>query len=76
MIPRIILCMGAAVVEAVVDTKWARGHNLAEDYDYIVIEPDTYPEITSRVKKLGNCVPFRWVKECLITGRLLPVADS
>ena len=68
--------MGAAVVEAVVDTKWALGRNLAEDYDYVVIEPDAYPEITSRVKKFANCVPFTWVKECLITGRLLPVDDS
>ncbi|KAI0688628.1 hypothetical protein BC835DRAFT_1284298 [Cytidiella melzeri] len=76
MIPRIILCMGASTVEAVADTKYARAQNLADHYDYIVIEPDTYPDITSRLRRLENCVPFTWVKECLITGRILPIDDA
>lgn len=64
--------MGATAVEAVIDVRYASTARL-DEYDYIVIEPEAYPEITDRVKNLQHCVPFTWVKECLISGRLLPM---
>ena len=73
MIPRIILCMGASIVEAVSSLTYANGQHFEEDYDYIVVEPRVYEDITARVKQFKNWVPFTWVKECLITSRLLPV---
>ncbi|KAI0670390.1 hypothetical protein C8Q78DRAFT_1079362 [Trametes maxima] len=65
-VPRIILCMGAATVEAV---KTTNGASLGLDkYDYIVVR-----EESERIKTAKNCVDISWVKDCLITGRLLPV---
>ncbi|KAI0818511.1 hypothetical protein BC629DRAFT_657918 [Irpex lacteus] len=71
-VPRIILCMGASVVEAVTSLTYASKQDFEQDYDYLVIEPGTFPEATEPVKRFKNWVPFKWVKECLVTGRLLP----
>ncbi|KAI0093723.1 hypothetical protein BDY19DRAFT_269440 [Irpex rosettiformis] len=73
MIPRIILCMGASVVEAVSSLTFASRQEFEKDYDYLVIEPSTYPNVTNQVKQFKNWVSFKWVKECLMLNRLLPV---
>lgn len=64
--------MGALVVEAVASLTYASKQDFEKDYDYLVIEPGTFPEATEPVKRFKNWVPFKWVKECLVTGRLLP----
>ncbi|KAI0748118.1 hypothetical protein C8Q80DRAFT_717960 [Daedaleopsis nitida] len=65
MVPRIILCMGAATVEAVADFKHAsRG---LDDYDYVVVPDSDF----DRFPDLDVCVDVNWVKNCLISGRLL-----
>lgn len=72
MISRIILCMGASIVEAAADPKFASMK--LEDYDYVIV--DDYAKVSASVRKLRGCVPFKWAKECLIAGRLLPVIDD
>lgn len=65
MVPRIILCMGAAIVEAVADLKHAsRG---LDDYDYVVVPDSDFDQFPN----LDLCVDVNWVKNCLISGRLL-----
>jgi hypothetical protein len=67
-VPRIILAMGADVVEAVIESRYAT-EKLSE-YDYVVIrDANLYgPEFS-------NCVTvhWSWVKECLIASRLFPL---
>ncbi|EJF65854.1 hypothetical protein DICSQDRAFT_77708 [Dichomitus squalens LYAD-421 SS1] len=66
-VPRITLCMGAATVESVADAKHAsRDPKL---YDYVVV-PD---QNLSKFAKYKNAVDVNWVKDCLISGRLLPM---
>ncbi|KAL7283385.1 hypothetical protein ACG7TL_002815 [Trametes sanguinea] len=67
-VPRIILCMGADTVEAVTDEKFA-SHDMGE-YDYIVVREQPAFE---RLKVYERCVDVKWVKDCLISGRLVQV---
>lgn len=71
MIPRIILCMGAAKVEAVSSFEYASTKAL-EKYDYIVLREASDAKKANKARHLSNCVAFSWIKECLIAGRLLP----
>ncbi|KAI1795884.1 hypothetical protein LXA43DRAFT_1058127 [Ganoderma leucocontextum] len=66
-VPRIVLCMGAVTVESVADLKHASQD--AKNYDYIVV-PD---QNLSKFSKYENAVDVNWVKDCLISGRLLPL---
>lgn len=70
--PRIILAMGASVVEAVPDIK-AMPPKLLSEYDYVVVKERGD---ISRVPANIQCVPFAWAKDCLIAGRLLPYSDD
>ncbi|KAI0780946.1 hypothetical protein BD413DRAFT_463455, partial [Trametes elegans] len=67
-VPQIILCMGAGAVEAVTDEKHASLG--VSEYDLIVVR-----EQADRVRlaHLERCVDVNWVKDCLISGRLLPI---
>ncbi len=65
--PRIVLCMGAATVESVAELKHASQN--PKDYDYIVV-PD---QNLTKFSKHENAVHVNWVKDCLISGRLLPL---
>ncbi|KAM5535165.1 hypothetical protein V8D89_011101 [Ganoderma adspersum] len=66
-VPRIVLCMGAATVESVAELKHASQD--PKDYDYIVV-PD---QNLGKFSKHENAVDVKWVKDCLISGRLLPL---
>ncbi|KAI0082615.1 hypothetical protein K474DRAFT_1654725 [Panus rudis PR-1116 ss-1] len=68
MIPRIVLCMGASRVEAIPEAKFASQD--MEEYDYVIVKEEH--EVGPIVSRGANCVPFSWVKECLIASRLLP----
>jgi hypothetical protein len=70
MIPRIILCMGAARVEAV--AAFTDASQALEAYSYVVVRDGDEVKKAVKNRRLTNCVSFPWVKECLITGRLLP----
>ncbi|KZT70132.1 hypothetical protein DAEQUDRAFT_668140 [Daedalea quercina L-15889] len=72
MVPLIILTMGASSVEAVPEAKYASSKDLSE-YDYVVVKDSGD---IGRVASGANCVPFGWVKDCLIAGRLLPQPDD
>ncbi|KAI0831299.1 hypothetical protein BC628DRAFT_1353138 [Trametes gibbosa] len=67
-VPKIILSMGAATVEAVVDEKHAS--RLLHEYNYIVFRDE---HDTARLPDVERCVDVNWVKDCLISGRLLPL---
>ena len=69
MIPRIILCMGAERVEAV--GCFDNASRPLGEYDYVVFR-ELDEATKAETRHLDTCVPFSWVKECLITGRLLP----
>lgn len=66
-VPWIILCMGAAKVEAVTDAKQVSpGH--MQTFDYIIVKERS---LLGSVK-LGNDVvvgDVNWVKECLVSLR-------
>lgn len=68
--PRIILAMGAARVEAVYDLKSASSKPAA--FDYVVIK-----DASDFIKELRGSVTVHlpWVKDCLIAGRLLPLPE-
>ncbi|KAI9064428.1 hypothetical protein FKP32DRAFT_1649987 [Trametes sanguinea] len=70
-VPRIILCMGADTVEAVTDEKYA-SHDIRE-YDYIVLREK---QAFERLKGYEHCVDVPWVKDCLISGRLLQISSK
>jgi hypothetical protein len=70
-VPRIILAMGAARVEAVPDTKLSSDQSL-KAFHYIVIK-DPDEDLPSLPNTDVNLVHVPWVKECLIAGRLLPL---
>lgn len=72
MIPRIVLCMGAARVEAVASFENASFKSL-DKYNYIVFREAEEAHKANKTRRLSNCVAFTWIKECLITGRLLPL---
>lgn len=66
-LPRIILAMGADIVEAVTESRLAS--RKVTDYDYIVIR-----EATQYSAEFSGCttVHWAWVKESLIASRCLP----
>lgn len=69
-VPWIILCMGAAKVEAVTDTKQvSRAH--MQTFDYIIVKERN---ILGSVRVDGDVVvgDVNWVKECLVSSRLSP----
>lgn len=64
--------MGASRVEAVTEVKFAT-KNLSA-YGYVVIKDSS--ERPKDLPKDGlTLVHVPWVKDCLITGRLLPIVD-
>lgn len=67
-VPWIILCMGAARVEAITDTKQVSLPQM-QTFDYIIVkERDVLGSL-----KLGDDVivgDVNWVKECLVSSRL------
>lgn len=67
-VPRIILAMGAKTVEAVISEDDALHDDLSR-YDYIVLENFESFEARDGV----NAVDWDWVKDCLISNRLLPL---
>lgn len=67
-VPRIILFMGAAHVETVREVKASSSTDF-NAFDYVVmreVDPKLKPN-----KKQTTYVSVDWVKDCLITGRLL-----
>jgi len=71
IVPRIILCMGAKVVEAVTSPKHA-SQPLSE-YGYIVVREDDVWAKYPQLRGAGQVVTWSWVKDCLISSRLLPI---
>lgn len=66
-IPRIILSMGAARVEAVPELKYSSNPDL-KDFQYIVVK-----DLHERPSVGGEkYVSMEWVKDCLIAGRMFP----
>jgi hypothetical protein len=66
-VPRIILAMGAARLEAVSDAKYS-SMDLPQ-YDYLIVKEGE----GMALRKDAACADVAWVKGCLIAGRLLPV---
>jgi hypothetical protein len=70
-IPRIIVSMGAARVEAVPELKYASNPDL-EDFEYVVVK-----DLHERPSVGGEkYVSMEWVKDCLIAGRMFPRSRS
>ncbi|KAG1756675.1 uncharacterized protein EDB91DRAFT_1093869 [Suillus paluster] len=72
IVPWIMICMGASQVEAVTEVKVASKELLA--YDHVVVK-----ESTERPKDIQDDVTLAdvpWVKDCLISGRLLQTPAS
>lgn len=66
-IPRIIVSMGAARVEAVPELKHSSNPDL-KDFQYVVVK-----ELHERPPVGGEkYVSMEWVKDCLIAGRMFP----
>ncbi|TFK30009.1 hypothetical protein FA15DRAFT_752133 [Coprinopsis marcescibilis] len=69
---RVMLCMGADLVEAVLEPKYA-GRPL-ESYTYIVtrnrVEGDAYSELPR-----ARLVDWSWVKACIVGGRLFDLPE-
>lgn len=68
-VPSIILAMGAERVEAISDIRFASDQSL-ETFDYVVVKdlddiPQGLPDVGHRL------IHVPWIKECLITGRVL-----
>lgn len=70
MVPRIVLAMGAARVEAVPDTKYASSADLSS-FDFVIVK-----EQSDATRTRTHCMNLQWVKDCLIAGRLLPYPDD
>ncbi|KAJ2932883.1 hypothetical protein H1R20_g4204, partial [Candolleomyces eurysporus] len=68
---RIILCMGADIVEVVPDFAAASNKNLTS-YTYIVASTITN-EIKHKVGGHPQLVDWKWVKSCLLSSRLLDI---
>lgn len=71
-VPRIVAAMGAHV-EAVVEVRHATHAKELEQYDYILVKD---PSLLSDYDADLPIVNVQWVKECLITGRLLPIPEE
>lgn len=67
-VPWIILCMGAAKVEAVTDTKQVSLAHM-QTFDYIIVKER---HILGSLKLGGDVVvgDVNWVKGCLVSSRL------
>ncbi|KAI0282996.1 hypothetical protein BGY98DRAFT_911778 [Russula aff. rugulosa BPL654] len=66
-IPRIIVSMGAARVEAVPELKYSSNPDL-KDFHYVVVK-----DLHERPSVGGEkYVSMEWVKDCLIAGRMFP----
>ena len=65
--------MGAERVEAVADPKHASSSQDLSKYDYVVVKEQH--EVRTVGKGAKKCVPFSWVKECLVAGRFLPAKN-
>lgn len=66
-IPRIIVSMGAARVEAVPELKYSSNPDL-KDFQYVVVkDPHERPSVGGE-----KYVSMEWVKDCLIGGRMFP----
>ncbi|KAH9043147.1 hypothetical protein EDB85DRAFT_916951 [Lactarius pseudohatsudake] len=66
-IPRIIVSMGAARVEAVPELKYSSNPDL-KDFHYVIVK-----ELHERPQVGGEkYVSMEWVKDCLIAGRMFP----
>ncbi|KAI9466296.1 hypothetical protein BJY52DRAFT_1112319 [Lactarius psammicola] len=66
-IPRIIVSMGAARVEAVPELKYSSKPDL-KDFQYVIVK-----ELHERPSVGGEkYVSMEWVKDCLIAGRMFP----
>jgi hypothetical protein len=71
-VPRIVLAMGAELVEAVVDHRHASA-DLSE-YDYVLVKDAK--EVKEYTGEGVTCVHVPWMKECLIASQLLPLPDG
>jgi len=71
-VPRIVLAMGAELVEAVVDHRHASA-DLGE-YDYVLVKD--VKEVKEYAREGVTCVHVPWMKECLIASQLLPLPDG
>ncbi|THG98971.1 hypothetical protein EW026_g3297 [Hermanssonia centrifuga] len=69
-VPYIILAMGSSRVEAVAGPEHASLK--IKDYDYVIVKEDDDVKKFSAKHRNANFVPFHWVKQCLIAGRLFP----
>jgi len=68
--------MGAARVEAVSDIKNASTKDLSR-FNYIIVQDSSdLPSGIARDDNLDNIVNVNWVKDCLISGRLLPTRNA
>jgi len=70
-VPRIILAMGAARVEAVIDVQYASDR--PSGFDYVVAQ-DPLPDLGMGV----DVVNVEWIKDCLVSRKLtkLPGEES
>ncbi|KAG2349778.1 hypothetical protein BDR05DRAFT_253633 [Suillus weaverae] len=67
VVPWIMICMGASRVEAVTEVKFASKDLLA--YDYVIVKEAT--DFPKDLQDDVTLVHVPWVKDCLISGRLL-----
>ncbi|KAG6332536.1 hypothetical protein ID866_6555, partial [Astraeus odoratus] len=67
-VPWIILCMGASRVEAITDIKQVTSKEL-RSFDYVIVKD------VEDVEDLGTIMvaSVAWVKECLISSRIIPM---
>lgn len=65
------MCMGATEVEAVASVKNASRKDLTA-YDYVVIKDPSLKSVDTN----ANFVHVDWIKQCLISGRLIPTISD
>ena len=67
--------MGADIVEVVSDLAAASSKNMTNYYDYIVVTNIT-EEIREEVGNHRRLVDWKWVKNCLLSSRLLDIPSA